>query len=94
MKHWRDCCKGAPRELYMNLILTAGPTPAQHVVVIQLCYVGPRSEGDQFLQNIMSWEGEVCLLKDVETRTFMTQQDSVVQILSAQGTSPRVCGRR
>lgn len=78
----------------MNLILTAGPTPAQHVVVIQLCYVGPRSEGDQFLQNIMSWEGEVCLLKDVETRTFMTQQDSVVQILSAQGTSPRVCGRR
>lgn len=35
----------------------------------------------------MSWEGEVCLLKDVETRTFMTQQDSVVQILSAQGSS-------
>lgn len=31
MKHWRDCCKNAPRELYMNLILTAGPTPAQHV---------------------------------------------------------------
>lgn len=54
------------------------------VVVIQICYVGPRSEGDRFLQNVMSWEGEICLLKDVETRTYMTQQDSVVQVLSAK----------
>ena len=71
----------------MNLILTAGPNPASHVVVIQLCYLGARSVGDQFLQNIMSWEGERCLFKDVETRTFLTQQDSVVQVLSAQSES-------
>lgn len=55
------------------------------VVVIQLCYLGARSVGDQFLQSIMSWEGERCLLKDVETRTFLTQQDSVLKVLSAQG---------
>lgn len=71
----------------MNLILTAGPNPASHVVVIQLCYLGARSVGDQFLQNMMSWEGERCLLKDMETRTFLTQQDSVSQVLSAQRAS-------
>lgn len=31
IKHWRDCLKGAPRQLYANLILTAGPDPSKHV---------------------------------------------------------------
>jgi hypothetical protein len=31
LKHWRDCWKLAPRELYSNFALTAGPTAAGHV---------------------------------------------------------------
>ena len=32
----------------------------------------------------MSWEGERCLLKDFEMRTFLTQQESVSKVLRAQ----------
>ena len=31
VKHWRDCLKKAPRELYTALTLTAGPSPSSHV---------------------------------------------------------------
>ncbi|KAL8286269.1 hypothetical protein RQP46_004757 [Phenoliferia psychrophenolica] len=84
IKHWRDCCKNAPREAYLNLILTAGPDDRSHVVVMQVCYLGDRVLGDQLVQAIMSWEGERCLLKDFEMRTFLTQQESASKVLRAQ----------
>lgn len=34
IKHFRDCIKGAPRELYANIILTAGPAGKDSLVVI------------------------------------------------------------
>lgn len=52
--------------------------------MIQICYLGNQGEGEKFLQSIMSWDGERCLLKDVETRTFLEQQDSVKQVLGVQ----------
>lgn len=76
----------------MNLILTAGPDARSHVIVIQICYLGERSVGETFMQAITSWEGETCLFKDAETRSYLTQQDSVVQILSAKPGS-RWCVR-
>ena len=83
MRHWRDCCKGAPNELYTSLILTAGPSSTSHVVVILFCWLGDHPSGQSFLRALLSWTGERCILKDVEARTFLDQQDSVVQVLSA-----------
>ncbi|KAI0029943.1 hypothetical protein K488DRAFT_12332, partial [Vararia minispora EC-137] len=80
IKHFRDCVKGAPRELYANLILTAGPSNKDSIVVIQMCFVGSRERGQEFLQAISSWDGEV-MLKDVDEKRFLNQQDSVAQVL-------------
>lgn len=80
--HWRDCLKsGAPRELYSNLILTAGPDSTSHVVVIQVSYLGSKSEGEPFVSALSSWTGERVLLKDVEERSFLSQQDGVASVL-------------
>ncbi|KAH7334971.1 hypothetical protein B0J17DRAFT_720504 [Rhizoctonia solani] len=79
--HFRDCIKSAPRELYANCILTAGPRNQGALVVIQICYAGPRAEGLPFLQAISSWEGDNCLLNEVQEKEFVWQQDSVAKVL-------------
>jgi hypothetical protein len=90
IRHWRDCLKGTgesiPRELYSNLILTAGPPSGarENVIVIQVCYMGTSAAdevGNSFVQAISSWTGERCLLKDVAEKTFLEQQDGVAQVL-------------
>ncbi|KDQ20249.1 hypothetical protein BOTBODRAFT_51605 [Botryobasidium botryosum FD-172 SS1] len=81
LKHFRDCVKSAPRELYANAILTAGPRNKGALVVIQMCYAGPREHGAEFLQAISSWDGDRCLLVDVEEKQFLHQQDSVAKVL-------------
>ncbi|KAL1662375.1 hypothetical protein GGF50DRAFT_128775 [Schizophyllum commune] len=84
IKHYRDCVKGAPRELYVNLLLTAGPADKDSLVVIQLCYLGPRERGQEFMLAISSWDGEKCLLNEVDEKSFLHQQDSVAQVLRAK----------
>lgn len=81
LRHFRDCIKGAPRELYANVLLTAGPADKDSLVVIQLCYVGPKEQGLEYLEALSSWTGERCLLKEVHEKTFLSQQDSVAQVL-------------
>jgi len=81
IKHFRDCIKNAPRELYANLILTAGPAGKDSLVVIQMCYVGAREKGQEFLAALASWDGEKCLLNEVNEKSFLHQQDSVAQVL-------------
>ncbi|KIJ15662.1 hypothetical protein PAXINDRAFT_99511 [Paxillus involutus ATCC 200175] len=81
IKHFRDCVKGAPRELYANVLLTAGPAGQDSLVVVQMCYVGPKVKGQEFLQAISSWDGERCLLNEVDEKSFLHQQDSVAQVL-------------
>ncbi|KAN0062702.1 hypothetical protein ACQY0O_004897 [Thecaphora frezii] len=82
IRHWRDCLKaGLPNAFYSNLILTAGPSKTSHVIVIQICFLGPKSEGEALVQAISSWSGERTLLKDVEERSFLNQQDGVAQVL-------------
>lgn len=82
IRHWRDCLKaGVPRELYASLILTAGPTQSSHVIVMQFSYLGTKAQGEPYLQAISSWNGERLLLKDVEERSFLSQQDGVAQVL-------------
>ncbi|KAF4563042.1 hypothetical protein EYR40_007240 [Pleurotus pulmonarius] len=81
IKHFRDCIKGAPRELYANIILTAGPAGKDSLVVIQMCYVGPKEKGQEYLAAISSWDGERCLLNEVDEKSFLHQQDSVAQVL-------------
>lgn len=81
IRHFRDCVKGAPRELYANVLLTAGPAGQDSLVVIQMCYIGPRIKGQEFLQAISSWDGERCLLNEVDEKSFLHQQDSVAQVL-------------
>ncbi|KZT27143.1 hypothetical protein NEOLEDRAFT_1146685 [Neolentinus lepideus HHB14362 ss-1] len=84
IRHFRDCIKSAPRELYANVLLTAGPANQDSLVVIQFCFVGPREKGIEFLQAIESWEGETCLLNEVSEKAFVAQQDSVAQVLRAK----------
>ncbi|KAJ2918526.1 hypothetical protein MD484_g1863, partial [Candolleomyces efflorescens] len=81
IKHFRDCVKGAPRELYANVLLTAGPQGQDSLVVVQMCYVGPREKGQEYLSAISSWTGEKCLLNEVDEKSFLHQQDSVAQVL-------------
>lgn len=89
IRHWRDCLKaGLPRNLYTNLILTAGPSKTSHVIVIQVCYLGPKLDGEALVQAISSWTGERLLLKDVEERSFLSQQDGVAKVLKG-GTGRR-----
>jgi hypothetical protein len=85
IKHFRDCIKGAPRELYANVLLTAGPAGKDSLVVVQICYLGPREEGQEYLQAISSWDGERCLLNEVDEKSFLHQQDSVAQVLRGKG---------
>lgn len=89
IRHWRDCLKaGLPRNFYTNLILTAGPSKTSHVIVIQVCYLGSKSDGEALVQAISSWTGERLLLKDVEERSFLSQQDGVAKVLKG-GTGRR-----
>ena len=85
IKHFRDCIKGAPRELYANVLLTAGPAGKDSLVVIQMCYLGTKEEGQECLQAISSWDGERCLLNEVNEKSFLNQQDSVAQVLRGKG---------
>ena len=87
IKHFRDCIKGVPRELYANVLLTAGPANQDSLVVIQMCYLGPKEEGQKYLDAIASWDGERCLLNEVNEKSFLNQQDSVAQILRGKGPS-------
>jgi hypothetical protein len=81
LRHFRDCVKGAPRELYANVLLTAGPADKDSLVVIQMCYIGPKEQGLEYLEALSSWSGERCLLNEVHEKTFLSQQDSVAQVL-------------
>lgn len=66
-------------------MLTAGPAGQDSLVVIQMCYVGPKVKGQEFLQAISSWDGERCLLNEVDEKSFLHQQDSVAQVLRGKG---------
>jgi FAD/FMN-containing dehydrogenase len=81
IKHFRDCIKNAPRELYANVLLTAGPAGKDSLVVIQMCYIGSQEKGQEFLAALASWDGEKCLLNEVNEKSFLHQQDSVAQVL-------------
>jgi hypothetical protein len=70
------------------VLLTAGPANADSVVVIQICYLGPKEDGLQYLHAISSWDGERCLLNEVNEKSFLFQQDSIAQILRGKGASP------
>ncbi|KAG8976621.1 hypothetical protein FRC05_003460 [Tulasnella sp. 425] len=83
MKHFRDCIKSAPRELYANLILTAGPPAKGVLVVIQICWLGTKEGGVPIVNAILSWSGGSCLLNEVNEKSFRNQQDSVGKVLKA-----------
>lgn len=85
IKHFRDCIKTAPRELYANVILTAGPRRNGALVVIQICWLGPKEGGIPILNAFLSWTGGQCLLNEVNEKTFANQQDSVAKVLKAAG---------
>ena len=91
IKHFRDCIKQAPRELYANVLLTAGPADQDSLVVIQMCYIGPKEKGVEYLNAISSWDGESCLLNEVNEKAFLNQQDSVAQVLRARGPCSHHC---
>jgi len=46
-----------------------------------MCYVGPKEKGIEYLNAISSWDGERCLLNEVNEKSYLYQQDSVAQIL-------------
>ena len=46
-----------------------------------MCYLGPKEEGQKYLDAIASWDGERCLLNEVSEKSFLHQQDSVAQVL-------------
>ncbi|KZO92326.1 hypothetical protein CALVIDRAFT_466383, partial [Calocera viscosa TUFC12733] len=83
--HYRDTIKSCPKSMYANVLLTAGPPGKAGIVVIQICFFGPRSEGQPILDAILSWSGEACLLNAVSEKSFLSQQDSVERVLRSAG---------
>ncbi|KAJ7750109.1 hypothetical protein DFH07DRAFT_828209 [Mycena maculata] len=81
IRHFRDCIKGAPRELYANVLLTAGPEGKDSLIVVQMCYIGSKEKGQEYLLALSSWDGERCLLNEVNEKSFLHQQDSMAQVL-------------
>ena len=73
------------------MLLTAGPANKDSLVVIQMCYVGQREKGLEYLQAISSWDGEHCLLNEVNEKSFLNQQDSVAQVLRGRGECLSLC---
>ena len=67
------------------MLLTAGPADKDSLVVIQMCYAGPKEKGMEYLQAISSWDGERCLLNEVNEKSYLNQQDSVAQVLRGRG---------
>ena len=59
----------APRELYPNVLLTAGPAGKDSLMVVQMCYVGSREKGQEYF-TILSQDGERCLLNEVDEKSF------------------------
>ena len=55
--------------------------------MIQMCYGGPKAKGMEYLQAISSWDGERCLLNEVNEKSFLRQQESVAQVLRGKGAS-------
>jgi hypothetical protein len=56
-----------------------------------MCYVGPKEKGQEYLAAISAWDGEQCLLNEVDEKSFLHQQDSVAQVLRAKGAV--ICSR-
>ncbi|GAA93536.1 uncharacterized protein L969DRAFT_51479 [Mixia osmundae IAM 14324] len=81
IKHWRDCVKTVPEQVYSNLILSSGPSKGTHVIVVQYCYLGSQSAGEPYVQAMNAWDGEICLLQDSGMVSFVQQQESVAQVL-------------
>ena len=52
-----------------------------------MCYVGPKEKGREYLAAISAWDGEACLLNEVDEKSFLHQQDSVAQVLRAKGAA-------
>ena len=52
-----------------------------------MCYLGPKEEGQKYLDAIASWDGERCLLNEVSEKSFLHQQDSVAQVLRGKRKS-------
>jgi hypothetical protein len=67
--------------LYANLIMTAGPPGAPAIIVLQLCFTGPRAEGDTYIQAIGAWDGGRPLFQDFSERSFERQQLAVEEVL-------------
>ncbi|KAF8171880.1 hypothetical protein BJ912DRAFT_994816 [Pholiota molesta] len=74
IKHFRDCNSTL-------MFSYRGPRRQGFLVVVQMCYVGPREKGQEYLAAISSWDGERCLLNEVDEKSFLHQQDSVAQVL-------------
>jgi len=49
--------------------------------------MGPKQDGQEYLQALSSWDGERCLLNEVDEKSFLRQQDSVAQVLRGKGWS-------
>jgi hypothetical protein len=47
--------------------------------------VGTKEKGQEYLAAISSWDGERCLLNEVDEKSFLHQQDSVAQVLRGKG---------
>ena len=60
----------APRELYANVLLTAGPAGKNSLMVVQMCYLGSCEKGQEYFAAILSWDGERCLLNEVNEKVF------------------------
>jgi len=83
-KHIRDCSKGAPPELYINVLLTAGPKPEQAILIVQMCFIGNKVKGTPFLQALLSCDVEKVLLNEVAEKSFLNQQKSVAKVLRGE----------
>jgi hypothetical protein len=84
IKHIRECVKHAPRELYVMVLMTAGPPGQGSIIAVQMCFAGSREKGNEFHDMIRGWDdGSGCLMNDVGTKLYLMQSGSVERLLRA-----------
>lgn len=82
LRHWRDSLVDAPRELYSNFVLAAGPkAPHGAIAIIQISHLGSHDTGMPIIQQLTAFADEKYLLKDIDEISYLRQQELVEGIL-------------
>lgn len=82
IRHWRDIFHDAPKELYSNFVIAAGPqAPSGTVAILQICHLGSHDVGMTYYQRMSAFAGAKYHFKDCDEISYLRQQALVEAVL-------------